>query len=210
MVRIVRCYTRRMFATQKEKPRAFSRIAVLLTFACVSIWPVLAQTPANNLVDLNGRAVDPFQNANGKVVVFLFVRTDCPISNRYAPTIQALHTQYKKSAEFFLVYPVRAETSEQIRSHILEFGYKLRPLRDPNGQLVKAAEIKVTPEAAVFAGDGKLLYHGRIDDWYADFGRSKASPSTHELSAALEAAVAGKPVAVATMPAVGCFLPDVK
>lgn len=198
-----------MFAVAERKWVDFLRIVVLL-LVCVSFRPVAAQAPAKDLVDLDGRAVNPFQHGNGKIVVFLFVRTDCPISNRYAPTIQALNAQYKKSAEFFLVYPVRSETAEQIRSHILEFGYKLRPLRDPDGELVKAAEITVTPEAAVFRTDGKLLYHGRIDDWYADFGRSKVAPSTHELSAAVEAAVAGKPIAVATMPAVGCFLPDTK
>jgi hypothetical protein len=183
---------------------------VVMVLGCVVSHPVMAQTPAKDLLDLDGKAVNPFQHANGKIVVFVFVRTDCPISNRYAPTIQALSTQYKKSAEFFLVYPVRSETSQQIRSHIMEFGYKLRPLRDPDGELVKVAQTKVTPEAAVFTADGRLLYHGRIDDWYAEFGRSRTSPSTHELSAAVDAAVAGKPVAVATMPAVGCFLPDAK
>jgi hypothetical protein len=183
---------------------------MLLAFAFVALRPAEAQGSGKDLVDLEGRAVNPFQHANGKIVVFLFVRTDCPISNRYAPTIQALSAQYKKSAEFFLVYPVRSETSEQIRNHIMEFGYKLRPLRDPDGELVKVAQTKVTPEGAVFTADGRLLYHGRIDDWYAEFGRSRTAPSTHELSAAVEAAVAGKPVAVATMPAVGCFLPDLK
>jgi thiol-disulfide isomerase/thioredoxin len=191
--------------------RIWLRIGIVATaMGCVAFHPAVAQAPAKDLVDLDGKAVQPFQHAKGKIVVFLFVRTDCPISNRYAPTIQALNAQYKKDAEFFLVYPVRSETSEQIHNHMLEFGYKLRPLRDPEGELVKLAEIKVTPEAAVFTADGRLLYHGRIDDWYAEFGRARTAPSTHELSAALDAAVTGKPVAVATMPAVGCFLPDVK
>jgi len=192
--------------------RILLRTPLLLAFllSCLLVRPAAKQVPAKDLVDLDGKAVNPFQHANGRVIVFLFVRTDCPISNRYAPTIQELSTQYKKSAEFYLVYPVKSETSEQIRNHMMEFGYKLPALRDPDGGLVKAAETKVTPEAAVFLADGRLLYHGRIDDWYAEFGRSRTTPSTHELSWALEAAEAGKPVAVATMPAVGCYLPDVK
>ena len=185
-------------------------VTLALALACCLSRPAAAQTPVRSLVDLDGKALNPFQQANGKVLVFVFVRTDCPISNRYAPTIQELEKQYRKNAEFYLVYPVKSETSEQIRSHMMEFGYKLRVLRDPDGELVKAAQTKVTPEAAVFTANGSLLYHGRIDDWYAEFGRSRSVPSTHELSAALEEAAGGKPVAVATMPAVGCYLPDVK
>jgi thiol-disulfide isomerase/thioredoxin len=185
-------------------------VTVALALSCCLSHPAAAQAPVKGLVDLDGKALNPFQHGNGKAIVFLFVRTDCPISNRYAPTIQELDRRYKKNAEFYLVYPVKSETSEQIRSHMMEFGYKLRVLRDSDGELVKAAQTKVTPEAAVFTANGTLLYHGRIDDWYAEFGRSKSIPSTHELSAALEEAVAGKPVAVATMPAVGCYLPDVK
>ncbi len=46
-----------------------------------------ASTPVG-VLDLSGKVVDPFEMAAGKPVVFIFVRTDCPISNRYAPTIQ--------------------------------------------------------------------------------------------------------------------------
>ncbi len=191
-------------------PKRVRVVTLALALACCLSRPAGTQTPVRTLVDLDGKALNPFQHANGKLLVFLFVRTDCPISNRYAPTIQELEKQYRKNAEFYLVYPVKSETSEQIRSHMMEFGYKLRVLRDPDGELVRAAQTKVTPEAAVFTANGSLLYHGRIDDWYAEFGRSRSVPSTHELSAALEEAAGGKPVAVATMPAVGCYLPDVK
>lgn len=200
-----------MMVRVMQKLRTCARMVIVaLALGCLLSFPVAAQVPAKDLVDLDGKAVNPFQHANGRLIVFLFVRTDCPISNRYAPTIQELDKQYKKNAEFYLVYPVKSETSEQIRSHMMEFGYKLHALRDPDGELVKAAQTKVTPEAGVFTSGGQLLYHGRIDDWYAEFGRSKSMPSTHELSAALEQTVAGKPVLVTTMPAVGCYLPDVK
>jgi len=139
--------------------------------------------------------------------VLLFVRTDCPISNRYAPTIQAMSAHYSAHAAFYLVYPVKSETPAQIREHTKDYGYHLPILRDPDYALVKRAQVQVTPEAAVFSPDGRLLYHGRIDDWYVDFARARSSPTTHDLSAALDAAVAQKPVPTASAPAVGCFLP---
>jgi len=159
------------------------------------------------VTDLDGRALDPFRHSPGKIVVLLFVRTDCPISNRYAPTIQAMSAHYANRAVFYLVYPIKSETAEQIHKHTKEYGYHLPVLRDPDYTLVKKAQVQVTPESAVFSSEGRLLYHGRIDDWYVDFGRARNAPTTHELSAALDAAVTDKPVKTASAPAVGCFLP---
>jgi hypothetical protein len=168
-----------------------------------------AQNSSKGVVDLDGKPADPIRRTDGKIVVLLFVRTDCPISNRYAPAIQAMSTRYGALAAFYLVYPIKSETPEQIRKHLSDFSYDLRALRDPALALVHSSQVHITPEAAVFAGDGRLLYHGRIDDWYEDFGRARRAPRTHELSEAIEAAIAGKNVATATAPAVGCFIPGV-
>ncbi|HEY1468359.1 MAG TPA: redoxin domain-containing protein [Candidatus Acidoferrum sp.] len=166
-----------------------------------------AQSFLPSVTDLDGHALDPFHHAAGKIVVLLFVRTDCPISNRYAPIIQAMSAHYATHAAFYLVYPIKSETAAQIREHTKAYGYHLPILRDPDYTLVKKAQVQVTPEAAVFSPDGRLLYHGRIDDWYVDFTRARSSPTTHDLSVALNAAVADKPVPTPSAPAVGCFLP---
>jgi thiol-disulfide isomerase/thioredoxin len=185
---------------------------VRLLFASIAFFSFVTQTvhgqssPAS-VTDLDGHALDLFHRATGKIVVLLFVRTDCPISNRYAPTIQAMSAHYASHAAFYLVYPIRSETAAQIRQHAKAYGYHLPILRDPDYALVKKAQVQVTPEAAVFSPDGRLLYHGRIDDWYVDFARARSSPTTHDLFAALDAAVADKPVPIASAPAVGCFLP---
>jgi thiol-disulfide isomerase/thioredoxin len=186
------------------------RCVALLLLVAVPLSKLQAQGVAapKGVVDLTGHAVDPFHRTSGKVIVLVFVRTDCPIANRYAPTIQAVSAKYKHGAEFYLVYPVVTETSEQVKKHLKDYGYQLMALRDPDYQLVERAETRVTPEAAVFSADGKLLYHGRINDWYAEFGRSRRAPTTEELSDAVASAIANRPVAVATAPAVGCFLPE--
>jgi thiol-disulfide isomerase/thioredoxin len=196
-----------MFDACEQNRRICLPLVLLLVFTSFVCHRAEAQSSAKGVVDLDGRAVDPFQRAAGKVVVFLFVRTDCPISNRYAPAIQEMGSHFAKRAEFFLVYPIDSESSEQIHKHLKEYGYKLAVLRDPERALVRAAKVSITPEAAVFSANGMLLYHGRIDDWYTEFGRSRPAPTTHELSSAVEAAIAGKPAPVATVPAVGCFLP---
>jgi thiol-disulfide isomerase/thioredoxin len=192
--------------------RGASRRGILIC-AALAAWlgfplPAQQKAPLKSVVDLDGHTVDPFHQSSGKPIVLLFVRTDCPIANRYAPTIEEISTKYKKDARFYLVYPVKSETTGQIRKHLAEYGYQLTALRDPEYELVRQAEARVTPEAAVFAADGKLLYHGRINDWYAEFGRARQAPTTQELSDAVAASIAGRPVAIASVPAVGCFLPD--
>lgn len=197
-----------MFAGRRHKQQFAFFFAPLAVLLVLSSPAADAQMSAKGVVDLDGRAADPFRLAAGKVVVLVFTRTDCPISNRYAPAIQELTLRFGKGAEFFLVYPVRAETDEQVRNHLKEYGYKLTALRDPEYTLVRAGRARVTPEAAVFSSGGQLLYHGRIDDWYTEFGRSRPTPTTHELANAVQAAISGKPVSVSDQPAIGCFLPD--
>jgi AhpC/TSA family len=193
-------------------PRIQRSRFVRLLFASIAFLFSVAQTlhsqsSSASVTDLDGHAMDPFHRAAGKIVVLVFVRTDCPISNRYAPTIQSMSAHYATHTAFYLVYPIKSETTAQIREHTKAYGYHLPILRDPDYALVKRAQVQVTPEAAVFSPDGRLLYHGRIDDWYVDFARARSSPTTHDLSAALDAAVADKPVPAASAPAVGCFLP---
>jgi peroxiredoxin len=196
-----------MFETRAQYRRICLRFVLLVMLAGLTAGASGAQIRTNGVVDLDGHAVDPFQRAAGKVVVLLFLRTDCPISNRYAPSIQEMSSRFQKRAEFFLVYPIASETSEAIRKHLKEYGYKFTALRDPQRALIRAANVSVTPESAVFSASGQLLYHGRIDDWYTEFGRSRPAPTTHELASAVEAASMGKPVAFATAAAIGCFLP---
>lgn len=168
-----------------------------------------AKNTGNGAVDLDGKSVNPLQRNDGKLVVLLFVRTDCPISNRYAPEIQKLSSRFAAHTAFYLVYPIKTETPEQIRQHLSDFGYHLEALRDPELALVHSSQVRVTPEAALFTGDGQLLYHGRIDDRFEDFGRARPAPTTHELSDAIDAAIAGKNIATTSAPAVGCFIPGV-
>ena len=161
-------------------------------------------------VDVAGHQVRLFDSPNSKTTVLVFVRTDCPISNRYAPEIQRLSREYSDRAAFYLVYPDGAETAAAIHKQMSDYGYKFGALRDPGHKLVKLSKARVTPEAAVFNARGELLYHGRIDDRYVDFRKARPEPTSHDLQDALHAVATGQPVKTASTPAIGCFLADVK
>jgi thiol-disulfide isomerase/thioredoxin len=139
--------------------------------------------------------------------VLVFTTTDCPISNRYAPEIERLATKFKGQARFTLVYPVPTDSPDIIREHAKKFAYSIETVRDTQLELVKQTGVTVTPEVAVLQGSARL-YRGRIDDRYVAFGVDRPKPTTHELEDALEAAIAGKPVAVNETRAIGCILAD--
>jgi hypothetical protein len=143
--------------------------------------------------------------------VFLFVRTDCPITNRYAPELTRLARQFGgDDTEFWMVYPDPAVTSQQIRTHLVDFGFPGRALRDPHHELVKRAHVITAPEAAVFDAEGNLVYHGRIDDLWVDPGKTKPMARIHDLEDAIAATLAGRAVAQPETRAIGCSLADVK
>jgi AhpC/TSA family len=181
---------------------------VLLVLGCILALTLPRVTFGQNAAEqLDGSAAHPFQSAAGKPVVLIFVRMDCPISNRYAPLIKKMNAEYAGKVAFWLVYPDPKTDAEKIREHEREYGFGLPALRDPHHTLVAQAQVRITPEAAVFDANHHLLYHGRIDDLYQDFGRARAAATTHELDDAIQAALSGKkPPANAA--AVGCFIAD--
>jgi AhpC/TSA family len=180
-----------------------------MLFAVTLVSSVLA-CAQQGIVDLDGREVNPFSTASGKIVVLVFVRRDCPVSGRYAPSIQQISKRYADRASFWLVYPDKSETSLAIRKSVAEYGYHLPVLRDPEHALVKLGHVQITPEVAIFDRDRRLIYDGRIDDWFIDLGRARPAPTTHELEDAIQAAVEGKSLARNEVRGVGCYISDLE
>lgn len=160
------------------------------------------------LLDLEGKPLRVLSAANpdSKFVVFIFARTDCPISNVYAPEINALQAEFtRRGIEFWLVFGTD-ETPATIRKHLSEFQYECNVALDRHHAFAKASRVTVTPEAAVYRKGGELLYRGRIDDRYVTLGSPGRTPTTRDLHAALTDLIAGRPARSASGPAVGCFI----
>jgi hypothetical protein len=143
---------------------------------------------------------------NGKVTtVLIFVAVDCPISNGYAPELKRICADYRaQNVRFDLVYADPAVTAAEVRKHVADYGYDCPALLDRKGVLAGIAGATVTPAVAVFDARGTRVYHGRIDDLYADFGKKKYAPTTHELRTVLDDLAAGRPVKTLPAAAVGC------
>jgi thiol-disulfide isomerase/thioredoxin len=188
--------------------RSFARRVIFVALALAVVYPGFAAS--QSVVDLRGSAAEELASARGKMLVLVFVRTDCPVSNRYAPLIQKLSKQYGENASFRLVFPDKSESPQKIRNFLREYKYELSAIRDVDHALVKATQAKVTPEAAVFDAHGTLVYHGRIDNVYEHIGQARHAATTHELADAIEAARQGKNPAVPSADGVGCFIADME
>ncbi len=182
-------------------------VGVVMLFGAAA----LAACGAPSALDLAGRRVDPLADRDSRATVLLFVSTDCPISNRYAPEVRRLHERFApQRVAFWLVYPDPQDTPEAIGGHLADYGYPMPALRDPRHAWVERSGATVTPEAAVYDPLGRLAYRGRIDDRYVAFGRARPEPPVRDLERALTAVLEGRPVVPQTAPAVGCFIRDLR
>jgi AhpC/TSA family protein len=141
-----------------------------------------------------------------KAVVLLFIRSDCPISNRYTPEFQRLYKRYSaRGVEFHLVYPEPGLTDSAMERHCKEYGLTIPALLDADHKYVDLARVRVTPEVAVFV-HGRLVYEGRVDDRFVDFGKTRPVATRHDLEDVLSAVAAGKSVEFYQTKAVGCAI----
>lgn len=161
-----------------------------------------------SLLDLEGGSLNPFQvSTNTKAIGFFFISTDCPISNRYAPEIQRIAAEFNTNGvNFWLVYADPDTSVEAIRKHTNEYRYSIPVLRDPQHSLVKRGHVAVTPEAAVFLSTGKLVYSGRIDNRYLDFGKERPAPTKRDLHEVLHGLLRGDRISSRRQPGVGCSI----
>ncbi|MGA8598875.1 MAG: redoxin domain-containing protein [Bryobacteraceae bacterium] len=178
--------------------------------ACVAFGANLPTRVGPVAPDLSNRSVYPLSDS-AKVNVFVFARIDCPVTNRYAPELKRVAQEFAdKGVKFWLVYPDRSETAEEIQKHIEDYGFPGTPLRDPDRVLERYAKATVAPEAAVFDAAGRLRYHGRIDDRWVAFGKSRQEASRHDLEIAISEVLEGRAVSVAETRAIGCYLADLQ
>jgi hypothetical protein len=173
----------------------------------VPLLPLLAVL----IQTLGGASVDALDAPRGsKAIVYIFTSTDCPVSNRYAPEIRRIVERFADHGVVFrLVYPGKADRVDAIREHLTAFSYAgtVEAVRDPDFALVRFSRATITPEAVVIVNH-TVAYRGRIDDRVVDLGVDRPAPTVHDLADALDAVLAGRPVAHPVTQAVGCFIAD--
>jgi peroxiredoxin len=177
-------------------------VAVLLVALCAA-----ASEPRFSLSDTGGHTHSAAEWVGKRAVVLFFVSTDCPLSNNYVPELNRMVQAYApKGVAFYAVQGDALAPIEEVRKHVQEFGYTFPYLIDPQESLATMTGATTTPEAAVLAPGGALLYLGRIDNRLEDFGKARVKITEFDLRDALDAVLNGKPVPRARTRAIGCAI----
>jgi len=167
--------------------------------------PAIGSTaPAFDLKSVDGK---PFSLADAEksnaYVVLMFIATQCPYSNGYNDRMRDMAAAYAKKGVLFVgINSNSTESVEETAAHAKQHGFGFPVLKDPGNKIADLYDARRTPEVYVIGKDGKLLYHGRIDDNSNDASKV-TSP---DLKNALDALLAGQTVSKTETKAFGCTI----
>ena len=194
----------RMTASTPDRLSQTSTGLTTVAFKKAAVAQIGYVAPAFSLADaVTGQAKSLPALAQGKkAAVVMFISTRCPVSNAYNGRMTALAKKYSAQGVSFVgIDSDQNEPKAEVASFTKQQGFPFPVLTDPGNKVSDAYNAHVTPETYVINSRGILVYHGRIDN---DMDLSNAK--THELADALDATLAGQPVAKAQTKAFGCSI----
>jgi peroxiredoxin len=193
-------------------------VAVLLASMAQAANPPMlkigAKAPDFNLPGVDGKNYSLKDFADAKILVIIFTCNHCPTAQAYEQRIIKLNEDYKdKGVALVAISPndplaVRldelgytdlSDSFEEMKIRAKEREYKFPYLYDGETQsTAKAYGVVATPHVYIFDSERVLRYVGRIDD------SDVKTVASHDARNALEAMLAGKPVAVPETKVFGC------
>jgi len=161
------------------------------------------------LKDISGKEISLQESRLAQGLLVMFTCNTCP----YVIANQSRTKEicaYAKSSQIGVVLLNANEgdrngggnSMEDMQAYAKGQGYQWTYALDRNSELANAFGANRTPECFLFNKDGKLVYHGAIDD-------SPGDPSTvkrRHLREAMEEMLSGKEVSVKESRSVGCSI----
>jgi len=154
------------------------------------------------LPDADGRehSLSSLKGKHGTVLIF--VSTQCPVSNAYDERMEKLAQDLRaRGVHVVGINSNVAETPADIKQHAAAKKLTFPVLKDRGNVIADRLDAQVTPEAYFLDASNKVVYRGRIDN-----SRNGDAITSQELRDAVEATLAGKPVAKAEARAFGCSI----
>ena len=165
--------------------------------------------PDFTLNDQSGKPVK-LSAAKGKYVVLEWYNKDCPFVHKHydSGNMQSLQKKYGKKGVVWYSIVTSKEgkeghlTAAQAAKQLKKMSSK-GILLDEKGEVGRAYEAKTTPHMFVVNPEGNLIYMGGIDD-KASADAEDIKTSKNYVAAALDEAMAGKPVSTPSSRPYGC------
>ena len=179
----------------------------VLAGSTLSIGDAAPMTDAK-MVDVDGEelSISDVAGENGTLVVFTC--NACPWVKAWEERIVELgNTFAKKGVGVIAINPndpgrVPEDGFDAMKERASQRGVEFPYVVDATSDVARAFGATRTPEAFLFASDGKLVYHGTIDD----NAKEPDKVEKRYLKDALEAVVEGAEVPVKETKALGCSI----
>lgn len=182
-----------------------------VVLACLLILqPLVAQAARISdfsLLDHRGKHHQLSWYGDQKAVVLFVQGNGCPIVRNGAPTLREIRREYEsKGVVFFMLNPQPQDNRDSIAAEAAEFGYDMPILVDESQLVAEALGVDRTAEVFIINPQSReVLYHGPVDDRLG-YETQKPEAKNHYLKDALDAVLAGEPVAANTPEAPGCLV----
>jgi peroxiredoxin len=167
--------------------------------------------PSFTLKDTAGKehALADLTKGGDKIVVIQWFNPECPFVVKHygkaGNTFNDLYTKYKDKGVVFLGINSGAEGKqgaglEKNQKFVKDWKIEYPILMDMSGTVGKQYDAKRTPEMFIIGKDGKVAYHGAIDD----DSKTEKPGSTNYVAKALDELLAGQTVTKAETQPYGC------
>jgi len=169
--------------------------------------PLRTTAPDFKLPDTNGKTVALADFRDKPVLLVLFICNHCPYVKHIRAGLAQLARDYlPKQVAIVSInsndvanYP--DDSPAKMKEEVKSAGYLFPYLYDETQEAAKAYRAACTPDIYLFDNDRKLVYRGQMDDSRPGNG----IPVTgKDLRAALDAALAGKPISPNQKASMGC------
>lgn len=171
-------------------------LAVLLVFAgglqAAPEAMVGKPAPAFTAVDQEGRN-HSLESLDGKVVVLEWTNPECPFVQRHyrEGTFKELSARYgSEGVVWFAVNSTNSNKAENSAEWMKKNSIAYPTLIDSKGELGRLFGAKSTPHVFVIDREGKLVYHGAVDD--DPNGQKQPAQRQQYLENAIKAALKGQ------------------
>lgn len=159
------------------------------------------------LLDVDGQVHIPFEDDQCRAIAFVFMKTQCPISNRIIPDLKRLAREF--SSHGIRLFSVNSDveiTGREVAAHRDKFTIEIPVLLTSASQLRRELNPTHSPQAVVISLHGDVLYSGAIDDRHIAPAKASRPAAAFWLRDAFKAIAMHQPVAVPRTDPVGCVL----
>ncbi len=112
-----------------------------------------------------------------KIVVLVFLGTECPLAKLYGPRLAELQKKYSdKGVQFLGINANRQDSITEIAAYARVHKIEFPILKDLRNKIADQLGALRTPEAFVLDAGRTVRYRGRIDDQYG-IGYARMRPS---------------------------------